>query len=62
MLKEELLFGYLRPYHVENNGSRQISEIKLRKACLVLAWETAWEQQCCRLFFSLLFCLGSMIE
>ena len=38
LIKEELLVGYLRPYHVENNCSLQISEIKLRKACLV-GWD-----------------------
>jgi hypothetical protein len=33
----------LRPYHVENTGSRPITEVKQRRACLVLRWVTAWE-------------------
>ncbi len=32
-----------RPYHVENTGSRPITEVKLRWAGLVLAWVTGWE-------------------
>ena len=33
----------LRPYHVENTRSRPITEVKQRRARLVLGWETAWE-------------------
>lgn len=33
----------LRPYHVENTGSRLITEVKQRRARLVLGWVTAWE-------------------
>ena len=33
----------LRPYHVENAGSRPITEAKQRRAWLVLGWVTAWE-------------------
>ena len=33
----------LRPYHVENTRSRPISEVKLRRAQLVLTWVTGWE-------------------
>ena len=33
----------LRPYHVENTGSRPITEVKQRRAWLVLGWVTAWE-------------------
>ena len=33
----------LRPYHVENTGSRPITEVKQRRARLVLGWLTAWE-------------------
>ena len=33
----------LRPYHVENTGSRPITEVKQRRAWLVLRWVTAWE-------------------
>ena len=32
-----------RPYHVENTGSRPITEVKQRWARLVLAWVTGWE-------------------
>ena len=32
-----------RPYHVENTGSRPITEVKQRRARLVLGWVTAWE-------------------
>ena len=34
----------LRPYHVENTGSRPITEVKQRRAWLVLRWVTAWER------------------
>ena len=33
----------LRPYHVEHTSSRQITEVKQRRAKLVLGWVTAWE-------------------
>ena len=32
-----------RPYHVENIGSRPITEVKQNWAWLVLGWVTAWE-------------------
>ena len=32
-----------RPYHVESTGSRPITEVKQRRARLVLEWVTAWE-------------------
>ncbi len=36
----------LRPYHVENTGSRPITKVKQRRAWLVLrGWVTAWEHQ-----------------
>ena len=34
-----------RPYHVENTGSRPITEVKQRWARLVLGWVTAWEHR-----------------
>ena len=37
------VFYRLRPYHVENTRSRPISEVKLRRAQLVLTWVTGWE-------------------
>ena len=33
----------LRPYHVENTGSRPITEVKQRRARSVLGWVTAWD-------------------
>ena len=33
----------LRPYHVGNTGSRPITEVKQRRAQLVLGCVTAWE-------------------
>ena len=33
----------LRPYYVESTGSRPITEVKQRRARLVLGWVTAWE-------------------
>ncbi len=33
----------LGPYHVECTGSRPITEVKQRRARLVLGWVTAWE-------------------
>ena len=35
----------LRPYHVENTGSRPITEVKQRRARLVLGWVTASKYQ-----------------
>ena len=40
---KELLNQCLRPYHVENTGSRPITEVKPGRAGLVLGWVTAWE-------------------
>ena len=37
------LYNRLRPYHVESTGSRPITEVKQRRARLVLGWVTAWE-------------------
>ena len=52
----------LRPHHVENTGSRPITEVKQRRARLVLGWVTAWEYRVLQaflyftfLFFSFLF-------
>ena len=42
-----------RPYHVENTGSRLITEVKQRWAWLVLGWVTAWEHQVLLLLFFL---------
>ena len=33
----------LRPYYAESTGSRPITEVKQRRARLVLGWVTAWE-------------------
>ena len=33
----------LRPYHVEYTSFRPITEVKQRRAGLVLGWVTAWE-------------------
>ena len=33
----------LRPYHDENTRSRPITEVKHRRAGIVLGWGTAWE-------------------
>ena len=38
-------FYRLRPYHVECTGSRLITEVKQRRARLVLGWVTAWESR-----------------
>jgi hypothetical protein len=35
----------LRPYRIENTGSRPISEVKQCRAWLVLWWVTTWEPQ-----------------
>ena len=37
--------GRQRPYHVEYTGSRPITEVKQRRARLVLGWVTAWEHR-----------------
>ena len=46
-VQEHFCFRYqwLQPYHVECAGSRPITEVKQRRAWLVLGWETAWEHQ-----------------
>ena len=41
--RKELLTQCLRPYHVENTGSRPITEVKQRRAWLVRGWVTASE-------------------
>ena len=41
----------LRPYHVESSGSRLITEVKQRWACLVLGWETTLERRVLLAFF-----------
>ncbi|ESO87939.1 hypothetical protein LOTGIDRAFT_145942, partial [Lottia gigantea] len=41
----KLIFLCLRPYHVENTSSRPITEVKQRRARLVLGWVTAWEHR-----------------
>ena len=38
-----LMHVRLRPYHVEYTSSRPITEVKQRRARLVLGWVTAWE-------------------
>ena len=47
MLYECLFFVVCRqqPYHVESTGSRPITEVKQRRARLVLGWVTAWEHR-----------------
>ena len=40
---DELIDLRLRPYHVEYTSSRPITEVKQRRARLVLGWVTAWE-------------------
>ena len=37
----------LPPYHVEYTRTRQISQVKQRRARLVLGSETAWESRVC---------------
>ena len=46
-------------YHVENTGSRPITEVKQRRARLVLGWVTAWEHQ---VLLASLWCRGLWIE
>ena len=36
-----------RTYHVESTGSRLITEVKQRQACIVLGWETTLKRGCC---------------
>ena len=56
----------VRPYHVENTGSRPITEVKQRRAWLVLRWVTAWEHHVLYTFlfhfniFSTVFSAGSI--
>jgi len=47
MIVYKFLFTYYRqrPYHAEYIGSRPITEIKQRRARLVLRWGTAWEHR-----------------
>ena len=40
-----------RPYHVENTGSRPITEVKQPRVQLVLVWVTAWEHRVLLAFF-----------
>ena len=47
-----------RPYHVENTGSRPITEVKQRRARLVLGWVTAWEHRVLLAPYFSLFFLG----
>ena len=52
------LFSYVcrqRPYHVESTGSRPITEVKQRRARLVLGWVTAWEHRVLLATFFLFF-------
>ena len=41
--RERVCSECLGPYHVESTGSRPITEVKQRRARLVLGWVTAWE-------------------
>ena len=41
----------LRPHHRESTGSRQITEVNLGRASIVLGWVTAWEQLVLQTFF-----------
>ena len=38
-----ITFDQVRPYHDESTSSRQITEVKHRRAGIVLGWGTAWE-------------------
>ena len=40
-----------RPYRVESTGSRPITEVKQRRARLVLGWVTAWKHRVLLVFF-----------
>ena len=46
-MKERIAFKFnvcrLRPYHDEYTRSRLITEVKHRRARIVLGWGTAWE-------------------
>ena len=48
---EKFIYSYLssafglRPYHAESTGSRPITEVKPRRAWIVLGWATALEPQ-----------------
>ena len=45
------LINFQRPYHVESTGSHPNTEVKQRRAWLVLGWVTAWEHQVLLTFF-----------
>ena len=47
-----------RPYHVKSTGSRPITEVKQRRARLVLGWVTAWEHRVLLASFLELFFWG----
>ena len=51
-----------RPYHVESTGSRPITEVKQRRARLVLGWVTAWEHRVLLAFFFFFFPLLTEIS
>jgi hypothetical protein len=51
-----------RPYHVENTGSRPITEVKQRRARSVLGWVTAWEHRVSLAFFVVSHFFLSMIN
>ena len=53
--KMKNLADHSRPYHVENTGSRPITEVKQRRARLVLGWVTAWEHRVLLATFLVLF-------
>ena len=39
----QFLTGCLRPYHDEHTRSRLITDVKHRRAGIVLGWGPAWE-------------------
>ena len=41
--KNKFILCCLRPYHDEHTRSRLITEVKHRRAGIVLGWGTAWE-------------------
>ena len=51
-LNSYMLKNCQRPYHVQNTGSRLITAVKQRWACLVLGWVTAWEHHVLLVFFT----------
>ena len=51
-----------RPYHVENTGSRPITEVKQRRARLVLGWVTAWEHRVLLATFFFFFLTDSTLN